>query len=905
MQASPSAGAVASGTQVTLSTTTVGAAVYYTTDGSTPTTGSTLYSGPITITANTTIKAFAVKSGMTNSNVGSFVFTATSNLSNLTVDEGKYNLVVNGTHQTIVDAIYQDQSIKDVTRIATYTISDTTVILVDSNGVVTAKKTGIATITATYGGKTVTVTVTVQTSEPNFTLSLQTSPSSVVGDGKSKVSVIGNIVSKTDGKPVAGVPIQFHFGNGSNNDLTAVTDASGNASVIFTAPSMTGLNPVLEMIAATATEPGTGLTTQKSITISYMPASVKGVLIDQITGKPIAGAIVSVTADFNGDGVIDFSATVTTGADGSYQIYVPRGDWDYTMSIQTSVQVGNKTVPLNMTQTAHVGSLTGTGQDVIAPENNISGQLTITKSGSTGSQASVGSLFGTGNVSAVVQGTAGNSYSKQVKLNSDGSFNVENVPQGQYIIAYQIKAADGTTLAGPLATVNVSQNGQMSIVYSLIDPDGIVTDSLTGLPVSGVNMNLYWADTTPNRQNGHTPNTLVNLPDLTNFAPNQNHNPQATDANGAYAWLVYPNADYYIVATKDGYYSYSTLVAKPNVPAVNGSDSYIQDGIIHVGQSLVSLNFSLTALPTSSSGSSHSSVQSPLHLAASNVTQTGVLLTWDEVSGADSYTIYENGQSIAKGVASGSYQVTGLAKGTAYSFTVTAVAGNLESAVSNAISVTTLLEAATAPANETEKGEHEKYIEGYPDGTFKPERNVTRQEVAAMLFRVYHLTKSGLTGKMYSDVTNADWGAGEIEAVSKAGIMNGYPDGTFRPNQPITREEMAATVARLKQLQSKGMDAFSDITDSWARESINAANQAGFIAGYANGTFRPKANSTRAEVVTMINHLANRGPLYGVDTPTWSDVGTNYWAYRDIEEASTNHHFIIQDKKEMRVEVKK
>jgi large repetitive protein len=824
----------------------------------------------------------------------------TTTLSDLQVDLGSYSLITGATHQTVTSAVYLDESVKDVSKLATYSSSNPNNVYVDANGLVTAKLPGTATITVSFGGKTATTTVLVGSAAPQFTITLSTSPKSVVGDGHSQVTLSATVIS-TSGKPVPNVPITFHFGKNTAADKTVTTNAQGIASMLYTAPNIQSATPVNEVIIASATDPQSGLSTQQSIAINYMPASIQGVVIDQVTGNPVANATVSITADFNGDGVIDFSSTVTTGPDGSYQIYVPRGNFTYTVNIQTPVQIGKQTVTLNKTQTATVGQLNGTGQN-IASANKISGQLFIANpaSNNSNSQPTVDSLFGTGNVSAIIKGTNGNNFNSAIALDANGNFDVNNVPQGQYSIGYQIKAPDGTTLAGPTVNVNVNQNGEMGVVYSLIDPYGIVTDAVTGQAVSGVNMQLYWADTPLNRQNGHTPNTLVNLPELANFAPNQNHNPQVTNTAGAYGWMVFPNADYYIEATRPGYDNYSTLTAAPNVPAANGSDSYIQNGIIHVGQTIVSFSFSMPQHHSSSSSSSGGGVSgnSPTGLTTRSITQTSVTLNWDAVSGASSYNIYDNGQLIASGITGTSYEVMGLIAGTNHTFTVSAIVNGTESQQSLSQSMTT----AATPSNPAvfQSGYHEKYIEGYPDSTFKPERNVTREEVAMMLYRVYHLPAVNKSDMNYSDVSKDDWSVTAIDAVTKAGFMNGYPEGTFLPKQPISREEMAGVVARLKHLQGNGTDVFTDISASWAREAINSATQDGILKGYADGTFHPKANTTRAEVVTMINRLMNRGPLTGVDTPTWSDVSPSYWAYGDVEEASTDHKYVIQDNKEIR-----
>ncbi|WP_248928304.1 S-layer homology domain-containing protein [Paenibacillus hamazuiensis] len=812
-------------------------------------------------------------------------------------DQGDQVLSVGDTLQLTAKAVYSDQSIRKVDDGVTYSSSDPSVATVDSNGVITAKAPGTVTITVSFGGKSYSVTITVQSGEPQITLQLEATPESVVGDGKSQLKLKASVASLS-GSPVAGVTIAFQ-GIG-NSAKSAVTDANGIAEAVFTAPAIESIVPVHQMVTATATDPATGLLAQRSISVNFMPASVKGVLIDKVTGKPIAGAIVSVLADFDGDGTADFSQEVVTGADGSYQINVPRGNWNYTLNIQTPVQIGGQTVWMNTTQTAHVGALNGVG-DEIASENKISGKLSVASAGSNGA-TTVENLFGAGNVSVAVKSKDGSGFDRQVTINSDGSFNVDGVPQGQYVLAYRIKAPDGSLLAGPAATVTINQNGEVSIVYSLIDPYGIVTDSSNGRPISDIDMRLYWADTELNRQNKRTPHTLVNLPELPKFAPNQNHNPQMTDASGAYAWMVYGDADYYIVASKGGYSTYSTLEARPTVPAEAGSDSYIQDGIIHVGQSLVSLNFSMKPKKSGSSGSSGSSSASggnsasaPANLSSGSVTQTGVTLTWDAAAENATYNVYDNGKLIASGIAGTSYKAEGLAAGTSHSFTVTAIINGVESAPSDAVKVTMPEE-----ADKSKQGKHEKYIEGYPDGTFKPDRDISRREIAAILSRILHLAAPASEESGYSDVTESDWGLRFIAAVTKQGIMLGYPDGTFRPDQPITREELASVAARVKGLKSSGKDSFTDTADSWARNEIAAVEAANVMNGYPDGSFRPKDNTTRAETVTIMNRIMERGPLTGITVPTWADVNPSHWAFADIEEASVDHQYITENGVEKR-----
>ncbi|NEU28736.1 S-layer protein [Paenibacillus polymyxa] len=185
---------------------------------------------------------------------------------------------------------------------------------------------------------------------------------------------------------------------------------------------------------------------------------------------------------------------------------------------------------------------------------------------------------------------------------------------------------------------------------------------------------------------------------------------------------------------------------------------------------------------------------------------------------------------------------------------------------------------------------HEKYITGYQDGTFRPDQSITRAETAAMMARIMKLeTKEGST--TYKDVPNSYWAKDSIIALTTQHLMNGYADGTFRPEQSITRAEMAAILASWKQLKGTQTAAspYTDIEKHWARDSIVALANAGWITGYNDNSFQPNKYITRVETVTILNTILKRGPLEGTIQATWKDVPVDYWAFKNIEEASRTH----------------
>ncbi|MCM3703188.1 S-layer homology domain-containing protein, partial [Paenibacillus macerans] len=200
---------------------------------------------------------------------------------------------------------------------------------------------------------------------------------------------------------------------------------------------------------------------------------------------------------------------------------------------------------------------------------------------------------------------------------------------------------------------------------------------------------------------------------------------------------------------------------------------------------------------------------------------------------------------------------------------------------------------AVPPTLETEN--HYDYINGYPDGTVKPLNNITREEVAAIFYRLLDDESRSAylkTGNSFSDVGNTRWSNKHISTMENAAIITGYPDDTFKPGQYITRAEFAAIASRFDKLDERSNDMFTDITGHWAEKYIASAANKGWIKGYADGTFKPDQYITRAEAAKFINSVLNRKvDKDGIhkDTKQWPDNITSMWYYYDILEA-TNHH---------------
>ncbi|WP_308552922.1 S-layer homology domain-containing protein [uncultured Peptoniphilus sp.] len=197
-----------------------------------------------------------------------------------------------------------------------------------------------------------------------------------------------------------------------------------------------------------------------------------------------------------------------------------------------------------------------------------------------------------------------------------------------------------------------------------------------------------------------------------------------------------------------------------------------------------------------------------------------------------------------------------------------------------------------------ERGHHEEYMYGYPDGTFRPNANITRAEAAAMISRLKGYSLNDKTAPEFKD-SKVGWFKAAINAVFKNGLMKGYEDGNFRPDDKITRAEFAQMIKNIDKSNS-AVATFKDVKGHWAEDAINQAFGNGRISGYPDGTFRPDAPITRAEAVKIANSLFERsvdnsGLKEKLENPTmiskFTDVNNTHWAFYEIMEATNNHEF--------------
>jgi hypothetical protein len=431
--------------------------------------------------------------------------------------------------------------------------------------------------------------------------------------------------------------------------------------------------------------------------------------------------------------------TVTLSVDGNL-VYVPAplffGTDTFTYHVSDGSLWSNvATVTVTVSHVNHPPQAKDDSYTVVEGE-----KLTVPAVGILGNDIDVdGSPISAIEVGSTAHGT--------LSLDAKGAFTYLPDPGFTGDDSFTYKLTDGTQESN-VATVTITVRPGIVPVRPVLQ--GVVTDAVTAKAIENADVRLMWAATPLNQQAGRTADSSVAA--------------QATTAMGAFSWQVEANADYYILALKDGYVTFDSRAA----------------GVIHVD--LAPVNYDLQLQPI-----------------------------------------------------------------------------------------------------------HRRFIVGYPDSTFRPERSITRAEIAAIFARIIQPTKVELPPAPFGDVAPGHWANTYIELVREKGLMVGGPDNNFRPDAPITRAELAQILVRFRGLTPLAQGPFTDTAGSWAEQAINAAFAAGLITGYPDSTFHPGALTTRAEAATMINRVLGRGPLSGRSAPTWPDVPFDHWASGQVEEASSSH----------------
>ncbi|MDO4773127.1 MAG: MBG domain-containing protein, partial [Bacillota bacterium] len=200
------------------------------------------------------------------------------------------------------------------------------------------------------------------------------------------------------------------------------------------------------------------------------------------------------------------------------------------------------------------------------------------------------------------------------------------------------------------------------------------------------------------------------------------------------------------------------------------------------------------------------------------------------------------------------------------------------------------------PLGKLNTEDHFAYIQGYPDGSVQPQGLLTREEVAAVFFRL--LDKSyreeiRSQSNEFGDVREGMWANKHISTLTKGKIINGYEDGSFRPHNSITRAELAAIASRFDRLEVNATHKFTDLNGHWAEKYIASAVKKGWVNGYEDGTFRPDKYITRAEFVNFVNNVLNRHVKEQdilKDSRVFTDlVDASKWYYTAMKAATNSY----------------
>jgi len=213
------------------------------------------------------------------------------------------------------------------------------------------------------------------------------------------------------------------------------------------------------------------------------------------------------------------------------------------------------------------------------------------------------------------------------------------------------------------------------------------------------------------------------------------------------------------------------------------------------------------------------------------------------------------------------------------------------------------LAGTTGPGGDLERVNHPTFMQGFPDGSVRPDNNITRAEAAAIFFRLLcptdHANRNTPVPNAFSDVQASDWFAHYVNYLASVDVLLGFTDGSFRPNASISREEFATIVTRFNHPPTALVPVdpwFSDVTpDMWSRDYIYFGATRDWLRGFPDGTFRPRNPITRAEAAAVVNRVLDRAiddaALAEINNP-FNDITPAHWAFREIIEASVTHCFI-------------
>jgi|GEM_PF-3986742 len=612
-----------------------------------------------------------------------------------------------------------------------------------SSGVTASSATVTGEVTAN-GGATVTVSGIVYSTEANPTLADGTAvPASAAGNGTYSVELTGLAPGTTY---YARAYATNSAGTGYGADVSFTTEA---IAPTVTSGQASGITTTKAEVSGNVTADGGAAVTVRGIVYS-------------LTANPTLGNGTAVQAAAAGNGAFSVELTgLTPGKTYYARAYATNSEGtSYGSDIEFKTTVPASPPTMN--------------------QRTLAWKTTDPRTGSTSNNAPTELIGSNVTLKGVVLSTSGGSLGlPELVITKTDRIELLSTMSGTYRLQLYVIAPDGTKLTGPEAKLIFGQDGIVTIESGLIQPYGTVKDAVTGKPIDGVRITLYWADTERNRAEGRTAGQQVSLPALTGMLT-ANANPQSSLEDGRYGWLVYPTGDYYLIAEKSGYERYDSRDAQAAM--ASGST-----GLVY--------NFSMKPLQepgTPVDPTEPGQPEEPGRTAYLQGYDTGQFMPEKSLTRAEMATILNRVLT--------------------------------QKAVSTTASDYPDTRSHWAQEAIRTAGE-QGWMRGYPSGNFEPQRSMTRAEFAQVLFNVLGLTETA--GSSYTDVSN-HWGAVAIAAVEREGLLSGYPDGTFQPDKLITRAEAVHVMNKLLGIDATayaGQPVWSDVpTSHWAYRDIMIAS---------------------------------------------------------------------------------
>lgn len=394
----------------------------------------------------------------------------------------------------------------------------------------------------------------------------------VPGDEKHPTELIAILVDDI-GKPVGGKEITFYHENGTILGK-ATTDTDGKAVYLYTPPKVNDtVEHTYKFTATTDYRSSSGVPYDKSneVEVIAAPAALFGVLRDNNTGNIIKNASITITNIKTGEAI-----TIKTDENGAYSHPVDR-DEEYTITYNKEVTISGVKTYIPFTQKANTEDISAEFKDIPAEITAVG--IVLFKNSGSESNANSSLLKDTfsGELNVYLKDKDGNyvvdiatGNPKAFPLDKTyGTFTVPGLSEQVYTLELRGKVGNTELTLIKDKKLNVQANGELNISEQLVDPYGTVTDKATGDIIEDAEITLYYANTQRNKDNGKVPGTKVKLPKIIGFAPNDNESPsQNTDINGKYAYMVYPDTDYYLVAEKTGYATYTSETISVGVDIV-------------------------------------------------------------------------------------------------------------------------------------------------------------------------------------------------------------------------------------------------------------------------------------------------------------------------------------------------